>query len=122
MASSFALVYSEVGRGQEALQLTEQVLEAYKSTLGAEHPDTLRSMHSLALRYSEAGRIQESLQLTEQVLEARKRTLGAEHPDTLASIDTLSYLSRNLQGAHKITYSVIVFFFSFFFLFFSLRP
>ncbi|KAI4221929.1 MAG: hypothetical protein L6R40_008609 [Gallowayella cf. fulva] len=47
MASNFALVYSEVGRRQEALQLTERVVEAKKRTLGEEHPDTLTSIHTL---------------------------------------------------------------------------
>lgn len=37
--------YSEVGRRQEALQLTERVVELYKRTLGEEHPDTLASIH-----------------------------------------------------------------------------
>ncbi|KAL8626124.1 hypothetical protein Q9189_008194, partial [Teloschistes chrysophthalmus] len=90
MASSFALVYSEAGRGPEALQLTERVVEAYKRTLGEEHPDTLRSMHGLALRYSEAGRGPEALQLAERVVEARKRTLGEEHPNTLGSMHSLA--------------------------------
>ena len=36
-----------MGRRQEALQLTEQVVEANKRTLGEEHPDTLGSMHTL---------------------------------------------------------------------------
>ena len=44
MASSFALVYSEAGRGHEALELTERVVIARKRTLGEEHPDTLRLM------------------------------------------------------------------------------
>ena len=56
MAAKFALVYGEVGRRQEALQLTEQVVEANKRTLGEEDPDTLRSTHALAISYSEVGR------------------------------------------------------------------
>ena len=90
MAGNFALVYSEVGRRQEALQLTERVVEANKRTLGEEHPDTLRSMHALAICYSEAGRRQEALQLTERVVEANKRTLGEKHPDTLRSMYDLA--------------------------------
>ncbi len=69
MASSFALVYSEVGRVQEALQLTERVVEVRKRTLGEEHPDTLGSIHNLAISYSEAGERQKALQLMEQVVE-----------------------------------------------------
>ena len=47
MAGDFALVYSEVGRRQEALQLTERVVEARKRTLGEEHPDTVASAQAL---------------------------------------------------------------------------
>ncbi|KAL9606787.1 MAG: hypothetical protein Q9179_000077 [Wetmoreana sp. 5 TL-2023] len=90
MASNFALVYSEVGRWQDALQLTERVVEVYQRSLGEEHPDTLSSMNNLANRYSEAGRRQEALQLTERVVEVRKRGLDEEHPDTLSSIHNLA--------------------------------
>jgi hypothetical protein len=64
---NLALRYSEIGRRQEALQLTETVVAARKRTLGEEHPDTLVSMHALALRYSEIDRRQEALQLMEMV-------------------------------------------------------
>jgi tetratricopeptide (TPR) repeat protein len=90
MASSFALVYSEAGRLQKALQLTERVVEANKRTLGEEHPDTLGSMHNLAIRYSDAGERQKALQLTERVVKAYTRTLGEEHPDTLRSKHALA--------------------------------
>ena len=47
MVSNFALVYSEAGRGQEALELMERVMEAYTSTLSEEHPNTLHSVRTL---------------------------------------------------------------------------
>ena len=46
---TLAICYSEAGRRQEALQLTEQVVEANKRTLGDAHPDTLSSTHELAI-------------------------------------------------------------------------
>ena len=98
MAGDFALVYSEAGRRPDTLQLTERVVEAYKRTLGEEHPDTLRSMHNLANRYSEVGRRPEALQLTERVVEVYKRTLGEEHPDTVASAHALKYLKKDPQN------------------------
>jgi hypothetical protein len=61
---ALAISYSQAGRRQEALQLTETVGAAQKRTLGEEHPETLRTMHNLANSYSEAGRRQEALQLT----------------------------------------------------------
>ena len=57
MASSFALIYSEAGRLQEALRLIQRVVEAKKRTLGEDHPDTLGSMQILTKRYSEVGRV-----------------------------------------------------------------
>ena len=90
MATSFSLVYGDAGRIQEALQLTERVVEVRKKTLGEEHPDTLHSIHTLAVGYSEAGERQKALQLTERVVEVYKKTLGEEHPDTLRSIHTLA--------------------------------
>ncbi len=110
MARSFALVYSEVGRVREALQLTERVVEVYKMTLGEEHPDTLSSIHNLAIMYSEAGERQKALRLTEQVVEIYKRTLGEEHPNTLGSIHNLAIRyseAGERQKALRLTEQVI---------------
>ncbi|KAI4256990.1 MAG: hypothetical protein L6R42_005913, partial [Xanthoria sp. 1 TBL-2021] len=90
MASNFALVYGQVGRRQEALQLGERVVEVYKRTLGQEHYKTLHSMQILAISYSEVGRRQEALQLAERVVEVFKRTFGLEHYKTLHSIHNLA--------------------------------
>ncbi|KAL9045065.1 MAG: hypothetical protein Q9214_001845 [Letrouitia sp. 1 TL-2023] len=90
MATSFALVYREVGRFQKALELGERVVKAYKRTIGEEHPETLRSIYNLATNFYEAGRVQEALQFTERLVEVYKRTLGEEHPDTLRSIHILA--------------------------------
>ncbi|KAI4122619.1 MAG: hypothetical protein LQ338_005713 [Usnochroma carphineum] len=92
MASSFALVYSDMGRLQEALQLRERVVEAYRRTLGDEHPNTISSIYHLALSYRPIGRYQEALQLLERSVEANKRTLGDEHRHTLLSIQSLALI------------------------------
>ena len=92
--NNLAIRYSEVGRRQEALELTERVVTAKERTLGEEHPDTLGSMHNLANCYSEVGRRQEALKLLEKVIAARKRTLGEEHPDTLQSYRNLTIFEK----------------------------
>ena len=79
-------------------------MEAKRRTLGEEHLETLRSMHTLAISYSEAGRRQEALELMERVVKAMKRTLGEEHSDTLRSIRTLKYL-RTKFGEYAATAS-----------------
>ena len=87
---TLALILGENGWIRKALELTEQVVQLCKTTLGEEHPDTLTSMQNLAINYSEAGRRSEALQLTEQVVQFRKTKLGEEHPDTLKSMQSLA--------------------------------
>lgn len=89
---TLALILAESGWTKDALQLTEEVVALHKSKLGADHPDTLTSMHNLAIDYSEAGRRDEALQLTEEVVALRKSKLGADHPDTLRSMHNLAIL------------------------------
>ena len=69
-----------------------QVLEARKRVLGAEHQDTLWSMHNLAVIYHAKACYKEAEALYMQVLKARKRVLGAEHRDTLLSMHNLAAL------------------------------
>lgn len=57
-----------------------------KSKLGKDHPDTLKSMHSLAFHYSEAGRRTEALQLTDEVVKLHKSKLGEDHLVQIASL------------------------------------
>jgi hypothetical protein len=65
-------------------------MDARKTVLGAEHPDTLTSMANLASTYWNQGRWGEAEQLGVQVMETRKTVLGAEHPDTLLSMANLA--------------------------------
>lgn len=55
MAGIFAVAYNEASRRQEALQLTEKIVEARKTTLSEEHPDILRQPHDLRTLESKLG-------------------------------------------------------------------
>jgi Tetratricopeptide repeat len=65
-------------------------MEARKTVLGPEHPDTLTSMNNLAATYGNQGRWPEAEKLNVQVMEARKTVLGPEHSDTLTSMGNLT--------------------------------
>ncbi|KAH0562201.1 hypothetical protein GP486_003102 [Trichoglossum hirsutum] len=93
----FGSCVSSEGRYKEAEKAFVQVVEAWKSVLGAEHPDTLTSMNNLALTFWNQGRWKEAEELGVQVMETRKRVLGAEHPDTLTSMGNLAFTWRD-QG------------------------
>lgn len=67
--------------------------DAQTQRLGAEHPDTLTTLHNLAAALKAHGDLAGARRLEEQVLEARARILGEEHPDTLNTL-------QNLAGTH----------------------
>lgn len=58
--SNLATRYSNLGRTQEAFELSEKVLQTMRRTLGKGHPNTLMSMSNLAIRYGELGRREEA--------------------------------------------------------------
>lgn len=84
-----AWYYWQQGNLSMAELLAKQSLRDANETLGAEHRDTLNSMHILALVFDDQGRWNEAEKLGVQVAEARKKLLGAEHPDTLISLSNL---------------------------------
>jgi hypothetical protein len=95
--SNLAIRYSDAGRRNEALEMSETVWKLRKGKLGEDHPDTLKSMNNLAIDYSDAGRRTEALQLTAQVVELRKNKLGEDHPDTRESERLLAHLNEKAR-------------------------
>ncbi|KND89404.1 hypothetical protein TOPH_06076 [Tolypocladium ophioglossoides CBS 100239] len=67
-----------LGKYSQADTMHREALKLRTTALGAEHPDTLRSM---------------------ETLEIRPKALGAEHPDTLWSMDNLAN-ALDSQGKH----------------------
>jgi tetratricopeptide (TPR) repeat protein len=74
----------------EAETLLGRALEASKSQLGIEHPDTLMIMHHLARAHDFQGRYNEAETQYKRVLALREQQLGLDHPDTL---QTMHYLA-----------------------------
>jgi hypothetical protein len=61
-------------------------METYKMKLGADYPDTLRSMANLASAYRRQGQWEEAEKLEVQVMETRTTKLGADDSDTPKSM------------------------------------
>jgi tetratricopeptide (TPR) repeat protein len=101
--SAIGAAYSGVGEHAKAAKHFERTVELKQATLGAEHPDTLRTMMVLAAEYSIQNAPEKARPLREKVLEAQKRTLGPEHRDTLFSLTCLAMMYRiegkNLEAA-----------------------
>ncbi|KAJ7230937.1 hypothetical protein C8J57DRAFT_1147218 [Mycena rebaudengoi] len=89
-------IYYDSGNFQRAQELCADLLEKAKSSLGAEHPDTLTIMGWLAIAYRGLGKFSKAEALQVAVLEKQKQTSGSEHPDTLTAMGNLALTYRDL--------------------------
>ncbi|GIJ92163.1 hypothetical protein Asppvi_011139 [Aspergillus pseudoviridinutans] len=80
----------ETGPNHPSTLTRVQVLEMMKTVLGAEHPDTLSSMHNLAYTWKSQGKLQDALALMEKCSELYNKTLGPNHPHAILSSRSLS--------------------------------
>ena len=85
-----ASTYRNQGRWKEAEELEVQVMEARKTVLGKEHPDTLIVMNNLAITFKRQGRDEEAFVLMEDCTRIKNRVLGPDHPSTISSQNTLN--------------------------------
>jgi hypothetical protein len=76
-------------------------MNARKTKLGSDHPDTLTSMANLASTYRNQGRWDEAEKLEVDVMNARKTKLGSDHPDTLTSMANLASHTGIREGWMK---------------------
>ena len=108
--NNYIFVLREIGDWKHAEQLEVQVFDMRKKVLGAEHPDTLKSMASLACIYSSQGKWNEAEQLEVQVLDMRKELFGAKHPSTLLAMANLARTYAdigNLKEAEQLEVQVL---------------
>jgi tetratricopeptide (TPR) repeat protein len=76
------LLYRSEGKYAESEPVLIKALEIRRRILGADHPDTIKSMASLANLHRSEGKSAEAETLLASVLETRRRVLGPAHPDT----------------------------------------
>ena len=82
--------YRGIAESSRGIEFLERSFALRKTALGAEHPDTLDSMHYLAMAYWADGRIDQALPQLEQTLALMKANLGPEHPGTLSGMYNLA--------------------------------
>lgn len=94
MRNNTAAELFDSGRCDEAVPVFEQALDSCRSTLGADHPDTLTVAGNLAVAYVAAGNRRKGIKLIADNLAARVRVLGDEHPETLTARNALAVAHR----------------------------
>ena len=87
---NLAGAYEDVGRFDEAIELSERVLAEQERVLGPDHPKTLTVRNNLAGAYHSAGRFDEAIDAWEELLLDCQRVLGADHPVTLTVRNNLA--------------------------------
>jgi len=75
----------------------ERALAIHEKDLGAEHPDTARSLNNLGALLQSQGDLVAARPYYERALAIREKVLGAEHPDTALSLNNLGFLLQR-QG------------------------
>ena len=81
--------------------MLEETLEKQKAKLGADHPETLKSMNNVAMAYQSVGRPDKAELLLEETLAKVKGKVGPDHPDTLVIMNNLAALYQSTERSRK---------------------
>ncbi|KAK7224008.1 hypothetical protein V2G26_012011 [Clonostachys chloroleuca] len=87
---NLASTYRNQGRWEEAEKLGLQVMETLQMKLGADHPNTLRSMNNLAHTWNSMDKKTEAVGLMQTCIRLREMKLGVDHPHTRLSVLALN--------------------------------
>ena len=93
--------YVDLGLYPEARKQFERALELYRRVLGAENPETLKTMSRLGRTADLQGKYAEAEALESQTLAISRRLLGTEHPDTLKSMVTLASVYHHQASTRR---------------------
>jgi tetratricopeptide (TPR) repeat protein len=76
----------------DAEPLHKLALAIREQHLGANHPDTAKSLNNLAILYSDQGKYEQAESLYQRAFTILEQHLGADHPDTATSLNNLAFL------------------------------
>src|ERR1022692_1542923 len=88
-------VYQSLGLYAKADSLLRRAVEIRRSILGAQNPDTLKSMNDLAIVLEDESRYAEAEKWSRATLDTRRHELGSEHRDPLNSMSQLALILNN---------------------------
>jgi tetratricopeptide (TPR) repeat protein len=89
--------YSALAAYAQARPLYERALAIREKVLGADHPDTAKSLNNLALLLQAQGDLAGARRLHDRALAIREKILDPDHPDTAESLNNLALLLQD-QG------------------------
>jgi serine/threonine protein kinase/tetratricopeptide (TPR) repeat protein len=86
----------ELGSYEAAVAVLLKAWATRERELGADHSDTLTTLHNLAGAYHDAGNLPEAIRLLEQVRDAFEAQLGRDHTDTLTTLNALALANKDV--------------------------
>ncbi|CAG7605365.1 FxSxx-COOH system tetratricopeptide repeat protein [Actinacidiphila bryophytorum] len=104
-AGSLAADLRNLGRYDEALNLSQRVADGYAELVGAQDSRTLSAQNNVAIAYRLLGRYQDALKLDQDTMEARRELLHDRHNWTLSSENHFAHDLR-LIGRYEQATSV----------------
>ena len=81
--NSYLWILSQLGRFEEAADLSRRSMEAHVRILKIQHPDTQRAILTAIDMTRACGKDEQALQMTDRMLEQARRELGPDYPWTL---------------------------------------
>lgn len=85
----------DLGKANEALDLLEEALTIYESSVESITIDLLYCKATIAQLYHSEGREVEAIEIGREVLEGRRQLLGETHPHTIFSMsDQAAFLAQ----------------------------
>src|SRR3546814_12836803 len=88
--NNLAILLGRMGEARLGREHMEKLVPMRREVLGADHEDTLSSLHNLAVMRIMTGDSEGALSLQRQLVATQTRRLGAEHPTTLSDRGTLA--------------------------------
>jgi tetratricopeptide (TPR) repeat protein len=89
-----AVLYSDQGDYEKALEYYGKALAIRERVLGAEHPDTAKTYNNMAVVYENQGDYKKALEYCSKALAIRERVLGMDHPSTKGTKNLMTQLLK----------------------------
>ncbi|KZP17458.1 TPR-like protein, partial [Athelia psychrophila] len=99
LSARVSVYFLKRGRYNEAAALCQHALAGQTQQLGAEHLDTLATVHRLANVYEHQGKYNDAEVSYQRALAGREQQLGADHRATLDTVHGLA-ISYDRQGEY----------------------
>lgn len=92
---SLAVITGRAGNREEALALSEQVLDLSREILGEDHPETLSALNNFFVGLHSARDHERAAAIGEEAAARSAALLGEEHPYTLTILHNLAFALRD---------------------------